>query len=413
MPIGTNNDPATVAGIVNIPPSTYPMNSDAAFTTNGQVYFANAADLYLTNFSNGTNWGAYCPGSTYTTASGLPSGMYWGFTNMILYYQDAANGSGNYWSQLPYNFFIMTNRFVKSIWITNAVSLTPSTNVTCYSNILYSGYSFVTNSLFYDWREGWNNASGPPKAVQAVEIDLNLYNIWLTNSTTLSNGASTYNNQCMLNTHKAHPIDSIYVFNGVPLTATTLPAVRVKNGIMLPTQTAPYGFTVATAQPMYVWGDYNAKNTTGSSLSQNGTAHAWPAALIADAITILSDNWADSNCTFAQKATCTAGGPTPTTTTVNAAMVEGIVRSTNSLYSGGLENFLRLLENWNSGIPLWYNGSIVVMFPSQFATNYWNGSYYGVPKRNWAFDTNFTAQAGLPPLTPQAKGVIRSQWQGY
>ena len=58
MPIGTNNDPATVEAIINLPPAAYAMGTAAAFTTNGQLYLANEADLYLTNFPNGTNWGS-------------------------------------------------------------------------------------------------------------------------------------------------------------------------------------------------------------------------------------------------------------------------------------------------------------------------------------------------------------------
>jgi hypothetical protein len=71
------------------------------------------------------------------------------------------------------------------------------------------------------------------------------------------------------------------------------------------------------------------------------------------------------------------------------------------MYSGGVENFLRLLENWSSA-SLWYNGSIVAMFPSQYATNFWQqtGNYYTAPTRSWAFDTNFTNLSKLPPLTP-------------
>jgi hypothetical protein len=55
------------------------------------------------------------------------------------------------------------------------------------------------------------------------------------------------------------------------------------------------------------------------------------------------------------------------------------------------------------------------MFPSQYATNYWQqtGGYYNAPNRHWAFDTNFMRQAGLPPLTPQAKGVIRTNWFAF
>ena len=49
MPIGTNNDPATVAALIALPPTNYALNTAAAFTTNGLVYFANGADLYLTN----------------------------------------------------------------------------------------------------------------------------------------------------------------------------------------------------------------------------------------------------------------------------------------------------------------------------------------------------------------------------
>ena len=311
----------------------------------------------------------------------------------------------------------MTNRTSHLIVATNFYLLTTNTVVNSISNILYAGYSFVTNDIFYDWREGWKGGSGANgnkgKAVQAVQIDVAYFNAWLfgTNMSggTNINGGQAYNAQCSQPSHKSHPIDSIYVFNAVPLSSTTLPAVRVANGAMLPTQTAPKGFTVATAQPMYVWGNYNCQTPAGSAVGKNSTgAYTWPAALMADAITILSTNWDDS---------VTNKMPTPKTTTVNAAMLEGIVQSTSTIYSGGVENFLRLLENWgaNSGTPLWYNGSIVVMFPSLYATNYQlaTGNYYNAPKRNWAFDTNYTQQAGLPPLTPQSKGVIRANWNTY
>ena len=399
MPIGTNNDPAAVAALIGIPPAPYTMNTANAYTTNGMIYFANGADLYLTNFGYGIN------------NNSMPKG-----TNMILYYQDVVQGPGNYQTPLAYDFYIIaitngpgTNHY---FIYTNFVStniLGTSTNLTHVTNIYYAGFSWLTNVFFGDWREGWN--SGSAKTVQAVQIDIAKFNNWLTNDTTLSNGCRYYNNLCSQTDHKSHPIDSIYIYNGVPLTGTVLPGVRVKNGGMLPTQTAPKGFTIATAMPLYVWGDYNATNTSGSSLGKNSTTYTWPAGLIGDAITILSDGWSDSTHTPL---------PPPTTTTINAAMVEGIVRSTNASpvtpgYSGGLENFLRLLENWSGSIPLWYNGSIVVMFPSQIATNYQipTGNYYNAPKRNWGFDTNFSQQVGLPPLTPQAKGVIRTNWNAY
>jgi Tfp pilus assembly protein PilX len=404
MPIGTNNDPNTIEALVNLPPAPYTMNTASAFTTNGQQYLANGADLYLTNFANGTNWGTLTPKGT----------------NMILYYQDGANTP--YLTQVPYDFFIMTNRFQKNIFFTNVVSLTLSTNINCVTNIIYAGYTFVTNDIFYDWREGWNGGSGPAKAVQAVQIDVSRFNVWLANtnmpdanlSGTNVNGGAYYNTQCLLSSHKSHPIDSIYVYNDVPLTSTTLPAVRLVNGGILPTHTAPYGFTLATAMPIYVWGNYNASNVVSGSLHSglgtNSTTYTWPAGLMGDAITILSGNWTDTGSSK------TTGGPSAGSgaTTVNAAILAGIVPSTNSLYSGGVENFLRTLENWGSA-TLWYNGSIVVMFPSRYATNFWQqtGNYYTAPNRHWAFDTNFMQQGGLPPLTPQSKGVIRATWNAY
>ena len=98
---------------------------------------------------------------------------------------------------------------------------------------------------------------------------------------------------------------------------------------------------------------------------------------------------------------------TPANICLNAATLEGIVPSDGNDYSGGVENFLRLLENW-SGYTVAYNGSVVVMFPSQYATHPWSyGSYYTAPSREWGFDVNFTKDGGLPPLTPQVKATIR------
>ncbi len=105
------------------------------------------------------------------------------------------------------------------------------------------------------------------------------------------------------------------------------------------------------------------------------------------------------------------------TTTINAAMLEGIVASNPNIsgnYSGGVENFLRLLENW-SGDTLTYNGSIVVLFYSQYATNSWQptGNYYNPPTRKWAFDLNFDNALKIPPLTPDSKAMIRGNWYAH
>jgi hypothetical protein len=410
MPIGTNNNPASVEAIVNIPSSTYQMNTSSAFTTNGQLYFANAADLFLTNAATGTNFGNLKPVGN----------------SMALYYQDGANAP-NYMTWVTNDFYLFTNYLAGSyhVYPTNALpfgfSYTNNLTGIKWTNnppgtnqLFFAGYSFLTNVLFTDAREGWHGGSGPAKSVQAVQIDLQQFNLWLTNTTLKDpNSGSNLNATCRLNTHKSHPIGSLYIFNGVPLTSTTLPAVRIVNGGMLPPADGSYGFTLATAQPLYVWGDYNAWTFAGSSLSQNSVTYTEPAGLMADAITILSDSWSDS---VGSKQF--SGGPTASSTTINAACLEGIVESNPNNrasdaegYSGGVENFLRTLENWQNA-SLYYNGSIIVMFPSQYATNCWQqtGGYYSAPKRHWAFDTNFESSSGLPPLTPRSQGVIRGSW---
>ena len=379
LPFGTNNMPNTARSIIELqlPPSSYALGTPAAYSTNGQVYLCNAADLYISNSPSGIN----------STTTG---------TNTFVYYQD----SGMTPSLVP----IAPDYYkLKTGSITNYVRTNLTAGIDCVTNVQFAGYSFITNALFYDWREGWSTVAAKGKTVQAVQINIGEFNFWLTNAAQ-SNNATVYNTLCLA--HKGHPIDSMYVYTAVPLTVTTLPAVRVVNGIQLPTLNGTrYGFTLATPFPLYVWGDYNAKDTTGSALGLYGTStatlHTYPAALMADAITILSDSWNDS---------VTAKNPSPSSTTVNAAILTGIVPSNPSVspyYSGGVENFLRLLENW--GGTLTYNGSMVAMFPSQYATNIWrtagsssSANYYNAPTRHWAFDLNFTkGQNYLPPLTPQ------------
>ena len=121
-----------------------------------------------------------------------------------------------------------------------------------------------------------------------------------------------------------------------------------------------------------------------------------------DSITILSDSWQDS---------VTTRLPAPSSTTVNAAMLVGIVPSNPNIsgnYNGGLENYMRLLENWGSSTVLTFNGSMVALFYSQYATNSWQptGNYYNAPTRNWHFDLNFKNAAKLPPLTPSVVNYV-------
>lgn len=167
-----------------------------------------------------------------------------------------------------------------------------------------------------------------------------------------------------------------------------------------------YGTTIATNQMMYVQGHYNADGnmSTGTPFEPDNPdsfaiaeGQEAPAALIADAITFLSEGWVDSNSDNDDLSTRVAQP-----TEVSAAILTGLVPSgetgSNS-YSGGVENFPRFLEKWK-GIDFMVRGSIVALFESEVATEPWGKSdVYSAPNRKWGFNQKF-AEGYLPPGTP-------------
>lgn len=242
--------------------------------------------------------------------------------------------------------------------------------------------NFVSlNKSFYDARE--------QQTIRATEIDLAKFNTWNANPTNV------------LKTVLQRDISSIYVADLRTQTTGTKPGIRLVNGATLP----PLGLTVATPAPLYVKGNYNA---TGSAVGSSNTTNTKPAALIADAVNILSANWNDANGAVALSSRNAAN------TTVNAAFLAGIVETGNGYYSGGVENFPRFLENW-SGKVFTYNGSMVVLYRSKIATAPWRGTgnlynVYNPPNRNWYFDSNFLDPTKLPPLSPSVRALIRGKW---
>lgn len=185
----------------------------------------------------------------------------------------------------------------------------------------------------------------------------------------------------------------LYIADLRPTNSTTLRAIFVHDAQTLPTD----GLTVVTMNPLYLQGHFNAPDITPGLTNTSPRSGS----LVADAITIWSVDWDNGN----------PATPVADPTTVNAAILAGIVASTNGVYSGGLENFFRLLENWN-GRTLTFNGSMVVLFPSQIATAPWSDdpNIYRRPIRAYSFDANFKDPARLPPGTPEVRTLIRSEW---
>jgi Tfp pilus assembly protein PilX len=186
----------------------------------------------------------------------------------------------------------------------------------------------------------------------------------------------------------------------------------------------PGGLTIATDQGAYMQGDYNycmdnCQNTNAATVTPAAGANIvkLPASILADTITVLSNNCSDNE----NRVNCgvTAGIPQAFTTRMNLAFLSYTDRSIGNVdpttdtlptgatrYSGGINNYMRMTESWNNGapIPFVYRGSFVSLGPPlEFSGAYQSGgNYYNIPQRDFGFDTDFNQFDRLPPLSPRA-----------
>ena len=171
------------------------------------------------------------------------------------------------------------------------------------------------------------------------------------------------------------------------------------------------GLTIVAENPVYVQGDYNA-GTNG-----NFATSFVAAAVIGDAVTLLSDNWNDVN-SFAFP--YNLGSRTAVTTTYRTAVVGGktipfqqpTVACGSSACSadfgtdGGAHNFLRYIENWGS-TTLYYKGSLVSLYYSHQGAGTFKccNTVYSPPTRGYSFQTEFLTPSLLPPRTPMFRAI--------
>ncbi len=276
------------------------------------------------------------------------------------------------------------------------------TNASAVSNnaVLARDFPFLTlTNIFTDQRED--------KVIKTTQVDVAKYGQWITTNTSVlakfPTGSGTY------------PTILYAADNRTYTAGSQLTGVRLANGAA-PPRNGGLGWSLATPNPLYVWGDYNVTNATVSHpdrrASTNTTATI-PSALMSDALTLLSGAWQDS-----ASSTTSSTGPNPSSTiTVNAAILTGIVPSTgntSSTFSGGVHNLPRLLENWTSSRDVWLNTSIINLYNSTKATGQFvtpgSGSYYTAPERHFSFDLNFNDPAKQPPGMACALVPIRFNW---
>jgi hypothetical protein len=180
------------------------------------------------------------------------------------------------------------------------------------------------------------------------------------------------------------------------------------------------GLTIAAENPVYIQGNYNEDNNNFDDSTDNHVA----AAVIADAVTLLSNNWTDIrsfNCPHTMSDPCngTRAGRKASTTWYRVAIIAGKGKSFDhpggGRYKdfgtdGGVHNFLRFLENWG-GQNLNYRGSIVSLYYNRQATGTYKcgddgyNNVYSPPTRGYKFDDEFLDPKRLPPETPMFKDI--------
>ncbi len=171
----------------------------------------------------------------------------------------------------------------------------------------------------------------------------------------------------------------------------------------------PIGITVASEQPVYVQGNYNAKSSLGASpIDWTSYTHN-SAAVIADAVTLLSNKYTDLNSLlYPTSLPAQRQIPAGTDTYFRLAMSSGKNRpftiptgwgsgSGDTGTDGGVHNFIRYLEDWGN-VTSHYRGSLVSMYYARYGNGiYSNPNVYGPPKRDYSFDDDFLTASKLPP----------------
>jgi hypothetical protein len=166
----------------------------------------------------------------------------------------------------------------------------------------------------------------------------------------------------------------------------------------------PPGLTIASENPVYVQGNWNAGNN-------NFPNPHIASAILTDAITLLSNNWNDRR-SFTDPHD--QGPRTATDTGYRFAVIAGKGLSfpqpagapQDFGTDGGAHNFLRYLENWG-GRTLSYRGSIISLFTSRQALGIYKccADVYSPPTRGYNFDVEFLTPVLLPPNTPMFRDV--------
>jgi hypothetical protein len=188
------------------------------------------------------------------------------------------------------------------------------------------------------------------------------------------------------------------------------------------------GLTVVAENPAYVQGNYNAcTNATPNAGNdwepacvggvgfgnQPGVDHV-SAAIIADAVTFLSNRWNDiRSFNFPHDVAQRQGRTTWYRLAIISGKHHSFPRPGNNAgdhqdfgTDGGAHNFIRYIERWNNE-TLWYRGSLVSFYTSRQAVGLYKccDNVYAPPSRGYNFDVEFLNPNLLPPRTPMFRDI--------
>jgi len=229
----------------------------------------------------------------------------------------------------------------------------------------------------------------------------------------------------------------VYIYDNSNNTALGLPnnlnAILIQNANTTPNYPDvngnPLGFSIASNNGIFVQGDYNTTQITVSSTLINN-----PSAIMGDAVTAVSMEWSPTESSqpianrIAQQSSnfpVAANGINPAVPgtaggmTINAAILTGNTPSTSTTNSGGVQNLVRMEEDWWSpSLTLTLNGSLGQLFVS----DYFKGDYVGntfqatindrvyiqPATRNMDYDTGFKTRS--PNSTPTTTSFTRGDF---
>jgi hypothetical protein len=172
------------------------------------------------------------------------------------------------------------------------------------------------------------------------------------------------------------------------------------------------GLTIASNLPMYLLGNTNETSVTTSASETSWT----PLLVAADQLALQSRSWTDGNSGWGTEAADTIGVRIASETTWSMSVLAGWAPTAEdelSAFSGGVQGFLRTVEDW-SNINALFTGSLDIAFSSVHYR--WapadNDNAAVPPEWSMVFDPHLAFQSNAPPGAPVYVVHAPTRWTG-